>query len=98
MLLIGRHVNNLELAVGHTLLEEVVTHVNVLGVGRGRGVVSQMKCAFIILLYRSAPNVNIRKNKSPTLPQENRLLEPLGHCNVLRLRRGKRNALLRSGK
>ena len=62
-----RHVHNPKLLTRHPLSDKMVPDVDVLGVGRGDGVGSQVQSTHVVLADNSAPDAPIRKDKPPEI-------------------------------
>ena len=94
MLKRGRYVDNRYIFPPNQFPEEVVSHVDVLGVGVGYRVLRKLHRTLIILEHRYARHANTRQHEALNLRQEQNF--PNGVCkrHVLCLRRGECDAFL----
>ena len=98
MLQVRPHMNGPKLPVRYAFSNEMVPDVDMLGIRCGSRIIGQVQRPYVILVNRGAPYVTIRKDKIPDVTQENRLFQPLGHRNILRLRRGQSHTSVSSRK
>ena len=74
--------------------ENMVSHIDMLGVGVGYSVLRELHHTLIILEHRYARHAYIRQHEAPNLPQEQNYLHGVCKHHVLCLRRGECDAFL----
>ena len=78
----SRHVHNFELPPLYTLTDKVVADVNVLRVGGDCRVDRQVDSALIVLVHSCAPDLPVRKSRTPDIPHENHLFQSMRQRRV----------------